>query len=113
MAEGIVLSMILTSHIGWNGQFNDIHPNISYERNGYGVGVFRNSLNHTSFYVSKIEKFDGFSVQYGVANNYNSKTIPMLIFRKPIVDHINVMFMPSYDPNKGNPTAVLGIEVKY
>ena len=113
MAEGIVLSMVLTSHIGWTGNFNDIHPTISYEYNSYSVGVFRNSLNHNSLFVSKTDNFDGFSIQYGLANNYNKKTIPMVIFRKPIVNHVNAMFMPSYDPVKGNPTAVIGLEVRY
>ena len=113
MAEGIILSMVLTSHIGWQSEFNDVHPMIGYEYNSYSVGMFRNSLNHTSVFVSKTSQFDGFSIQHGLANNYNSKTIPMIIFRKPIIDHVNAVFMPSYDPAKGNPTAVIGVEVRY
>lgn len=113
MSEGIVLSMVLTSHIGWTGNFNDIHPSIAYEYNSYSVGLFRNSLNRTSLFVSKTSKFDDVSVQYGLANNYNGKVIPMIIVKKPIVDHVNAVFMPSYDTAKGNAAAVVGIEILY
>lgn len=113
MAEGIVLSMILTSHIGWEGNFNDVHPMISYEGNGYSIGAFRNSLNHTSAFVSKTTRFDDFSVQYGVANNYNHRVVPMLVFRKPVADHVNFVFVPSYDTTKKTPAAVIGLEARY
>ena len=113
MAEGIVLSMILTSHIGWEGKFNDIHPAISYEYNSYSVGVFRNSLNHISLFASKTTQFDNVSVQYGVATNYNNRTVPMLVVRKPVTDHVNFVFVPSYDTAKQTPAAVIGLEVRY
>ena len=113
MAEGIVLSMILTSHIGWEGNFNDVHPMISYERNGYSIGAFRNSLNHTSAFVSKTSQWNDISVQYGAATNYNNRTVPMLVFRKPVADHVNFVFVPSYDTAKRTPAAVVGLEVRY
>lgn len=112
MAEGIVLSMILTSHIGWTGNFNDVHPTIAYERSGYSVGIFRNSLNHTSLFASKIDKFENFSVQYGLASNYEGKTIPMLILKKPVMDHVNMMVVPSYDKTTKQPAMVVGIEFR-
>ena len=113
MSEGIVLSMVITSHIGWTGNFNDVHPTIAYERNGYSVGLFRNSLNHTSLFVSKTDKFDGFSVEYGLANNYEGKVVPMLILRKKLVDNINLMVVPSYNKTTKQPATVLGVEFRY
>lgn len=114
MAEGLILSLALTSHLGWDGNFNDVHPTLTYKYNDYAVGIFRNSLNHTSTFISKIKTFDnGVSVQYGLAGNYKNKTIPMLVVRKSIAEHANLMFMPSYDPVKNKPTAVIGVEFQY
>ena len=113
MAEGIVLSMILTSHIGWHGKFNDVHPTIAYEYQSYSVGVFRNSLNHTSVFASKTEQFEDFSVQYGAASNYNGRTVPMLVIRKPIDEHFNLIFVPSYDTARHSPAAVVGVEMRF
>lgn len=113
MTEGIVLSMILTSHVGWSNTFNEVHPMVSYEVNNYSIGVFRNSLNHTSLYFSKIKNYSDFSVQYGLATNYNNKTVPMLVFRKPVMDHVNLVLVPSVDTKTNQPAMVIGLEARY
>ena len=113
MIEGLILSVALTSHIGWTGNFNDIHPTIAYEYNSYVVGAFRNSLYRTSLFASKIDRFDSFSVQYGIANNYENKVTPMLILRKPVIDHVNFMLVPSYDKTTKTAAMVLGLEFNY
>ena len=113
MAEGLILSMALTSHIGWDGKFNEVHPSISYVYNSYSIGVFRNSLNYNSVFVSKITKFTGFHVQYGLANNYENKVIPMVIIKKPLNEHVNALVMPSYNKTSSKPAMVIGLEVQY
>ena len=113
MTEGIVLSMILTSHVGWEGKFNEVHPSISYEYKNYSVGVFRNSLDRTSVFVSKIEKFEDFSVQYGLASNYNNKTVPMVVLRRPLANRVNFILIPSYETKSGQPMLVVGLEARY
>lgn len=113
MAEGIVLSMILTSHIGWQGKFNDVHPTISYNFNSYSIGAFRNSYNRTSLFASKINKIGDVSIQYGFASNYDSKVVPMLIVKKPIVEHVNLIASPSYDKTSKQPAMVIGLEFSY
>ena len=114
MAEGIILSMILTSHVGWeNKKFNDVHPSIAYQYKDYSVGAYLNSLNHTSLFVSKTSEYDDFSVQYGLTSNYNNRVVPMLVARKPVVEHVNFVFVPSYDTTTKKPAAVFGLEVQY
>lgn len=114
MAEGIILSMILTTHVGWeNKKFNDVHPSISYHYKDYSVGAYRNSLNHTSLFVSKTSNFENFNVQYGLTSNYNNRVVPMLVIRKPVIEHVNFVFVPSYDTRTNQPAAVFGLEVQY
>lgn len=113
MAEGLVLSLVLTSHIGWDQKFNDVHPMVSYNYQNYSLGVFRNSLNHTSLFVSKTSEFDNVSVQYGVASNYGNRVIPMIVIRKNIADRVNFLVSPSYNKTEKRPGLILGIEVSY
>ena len=64
-------------------------------------------------FVSKTESFKDFSVQYGAASNYNNKVVPMLVIKKPIDEHFNLVFVPSYDTTRHSPAAVLGVELRY
>jgi hypothetical protein len=57
-------------------EFNETHPAIGLERNGYEVGVYKNSIEKTSFFIAKIEKpYSKFGLDFGyrigAATGYN------------------------------------------
>jgi hypothetical protein len=57
-------------------EFNETHPAIGLERNGYEAGVYKNSIEKTSFFIAKIEKpFHKFGLDFGyrigAATGYN------------------------------------------
>jgi hypothetical protein len=58
--------------------FNEVHPAIGLERQGYEVGAYKNSIEKTSFFIAKIEqpyhKFGlDFGYRVGVASGYDGK----------------------------------------
>lgn len=113
MAEGLVLSLALTSHIGWERAFNYVHPTVSYVYSNYSVGAFRNSLDRTSVFVSRTDDIQGYQVQYGVATNYENTVIPMLMIKKPITENVNFVVSPSYNKTTKQAAVILGLELTY
>jgi hypothetical protein len=47
-------------------EYNETHPAIGLERQGYEVGAYKNSIEKTSFFIAKIEKpYHKFGLDFG------------------------------------------------
>ena len=115
MFEGLILSIALTHHVNTSKHYNDVHPMISYRHEDYSVGVYHNSIDKASYFVSKYYKMtDTLDIQYGLVSGYNEQLVPMLIVRKQLSTNFNAVVMPGIeiDGSRKTPILVFGIEFK-
>ena len=106
--DNIILSIAFSTHLGMTGEFNNIHPRITYITDqDYIAGAFYNSESQPSVFVGKIYNFKSITLEAGLVSGYSeAKIVPM------IKANYNSFFAA---PGYANNTAglVLGYEVKF
>ena len=111
--ENVILSMMVTLHLGFEQKYNDFHPHIRYEASQYIAGAYYNSENAVSLYIAKSIKFSPFSVEIGVVTGYTpDPLLPSLRFIYDINDTASVFVLPGYEYGNGF-GVVLGTEYKF
>ena len=114
MLEGLVLSLALTQHINANNLYNDVHPMIYYRQEDYSVGAYYNSINKTSYFVSKHYKMnEDISIQYGITSGYYKPVVPMLVVRKKLTTNLNAIAMPGIEIDHSRKTTILVLGIEY
>jgi hypothetical protein len=65
------LMLALSTHLGFSGDFNNIHPHVRYtSENSYVAGAYYNSDYRPSVYAGREFKFDTVTVEVGAATGY-------------------------------------------
>ena len=67
MFKEIILSLALSNHVGFDNNYNEIHPHIRFKTDNTISGAFYNSERTISFYTGKEFTFDTFIV-YNVSH---------------------------------------------
>lgn len=99
ITAGIALSL----HLGLAGEYNSVHPYISYERDKIIAGAYYNSVERISIYGGvKYEFSKDTSIELGLVSGYNSNVIPMAK-----LNHKQFYVMPAADEKVG---IVIGIQ---
>jgi len=86
----------LSTHLGLQGEYNEIHPYAKLKYDNYIVGAYYNSEKNLSLYAG-IEKSLGknTAVEFGFVTGYsNSDVIPMTR-----LNHNNFFIMPAMENN--------------
>ena len=80
------LFLSLTAHTGLDGNYNNIHPHVQCEQNGYIRGMYYNSESELSVYLGKQYKVgEHWTIDTGLVTGYEARTIqPMLRFKNDI-----------------------------
>ena len=83
MFKEVILSLALSSHVGFDNSYNEIHPHIRFKTDNTISGAFYNSERTISFYTGKDFTFDNFTVDIGIVTGYYGvKIAPMVIIKK-------------------------------
>lgn len=83
MLKEIILSLALSNHVGFDNNYNEIHPHIRFKTDNTVSGAFYNSERTISFYTGKEFTFDTFTVDMGIVTGYDNATIlPMIVIKK-------------------------------
>ena len=99
ITAGIALSL----HLGLAGEYNPVHPYISYERDQFIAGVYYNSVERISIYGGiKYEFSKDTSLEIGLVSGYNDNIMPMAR-----LNHKQFYLMPAADDQIG---IVIGIQ---
>ena len=102
MFKEIILSLALSNHVGFDNNYNEIHPHIRFKTDNTISGAFYNSERTISFYTGKEFTFDTFIVDIGIVTGYENKIAPMVIIKKN-----NFFIMP------GTENKTIGLVVGY
>lgn len=113
----ILLGIATTVHLGFAGDYNEIHPQVRFEKDHYIAGAFYNSEENISLYAGLQYVFDnGIFVEGGIVSGYDA-VAPIVPFARAgyeINDMTNVFIAPAGEVNNTgelNVGLVLGLEV--
>jgi len=77
------LYLSLSIHTGMVGDYNNLHPHIQCEIDGYTTGLYYNSESEVSFYLGKQWKRKDWIIDTGLVTGYEAGTIqPMIRFKR-------------------------------
>lgn len=111
----LFFGVLLSTHIGLAGEYNEIHPNIGMyldQENKISVGAFLNSEDKVSAYAGyNFEITKSLSVDAGLVTGYSAAPITPMIR----VNYENFFVSPSLEQYDGetNPGIVVGIEWRF
>ena len=80
MLDNLIFSIAISTHLGMNDDFNNIHPHVQYRsENNYIAGVFYNSDSRGSIYVGKRYEYEGFVIEAGLVHGYKRMDVAPMI----------------------------------
>ena len=107
---GTCLSFLLAMsiHLGFEDQFNPIHPHVKCTTNNYITGVYYNSSNNISVYIGKeFRTGPNHSVELALVTGYVNTITPMVRYK------MDKLFISPGMDDKGNAGIVMGVELKF
>jgi len=111
----IIWALALSTHLGMQGSYNETHPHVRLEHNGYISGVYYNSMEHISLYTGRRFESGDAGLELGVVTGYKAYG-PVAPYLRGTYDigNTTVFVAPSGERWYGetNIGAVIGIEIK-
>jgi hypothetical protein len=110
----ILFGLALSTHLGLNNEYNEIHPNVRLQQDQFIAGAYYNSVDRISFYGGyRLEPTDRLGVEFSLVTGYPAygELAPMVRGTYDINDNVRIFAAPTtemYDEN--NIGTVLGIE---
>jgi len=111
-----IWALALTTHMGLERDYNEIHPHVRFYEDGAIAGAYYNSVNRISFYGGyRLEPTDRLGLEVSIVTGYPAfgELAPMVRGTYDINDNVRMFAAPaveSYGNEKSNIGAVIGIE---
>lgn len=103
----IILSIAFSSHLDISGDFNNVHPRITYTKDQYIAGVYYNSESQPSVFLGRIHQLHYIKIETGLVTGYSgADVVPMIK-----LNYNNFFAAPGYA--NGDAGLVVGYEVKF
>ena len=112
----IIWALALSTHMGLERDYNEIHPHVRFYEDGAIAGAYYNSVDRISFYGGyRLEPTDRLGVEFSIVTGYPAfgELAPMVRGTYDINDNVRMFAAPaveSYGSEKGKIGAVIGIE---
>jgi hypothetical protein len=92
----ILLGIALSQHLNFQNEYNQIHPHIRLEQDGFIAGAYYNSEERISPYVGLRYEFLNNGVELGVAGGYPAlgTVVPYGRYTYDVNDNLRVFAMP-------------------
>lgn len=100
-------AIAVTTHLGFAGSYNGIHPSITCTKNSIIAGAYLNSENRPSVFVGTHQGKD-FWFEAGLVTGYAYPVVPMLR-----AGYKNVFVSPGMEVGTNKIGLVIGIEHKF
>lgn len=91
-----ILGIAFSVHIGLDGSYNGIHPNIRLENDDFMVGAYLNSEEKLSVYAGvNHEITSNIDIEYGLVTGYDAFDYPVVPFTRFLykIDENNSIFV--------------------
>jgi hypothetical protein len=111
----ILLGLALSQHLGFQQDYNAIHPHIRLQHNSYIAGAYYNSEKRVSAYAGYRFEYNDLGLELGAVGGYVKLggTIPYVRFTYDINDNVVLFTSPSGERVNGeiNYGIVAGVEL--
>lgn len=112
----LLLSLAFSTHLGLNGDYNEIHPHLRFEDKQYIAGMYYNSEQYVSFYAGKVYEIGTVDIELGLVTGYSAIGVisPMARITYSVDDSHQLFIAPVVEKfnNDTNIGLVLGYEFK-
>ena len=105
--DPFTIALGLSLHLGFENEYNSIHPHIRYNNENFIAGAYYNSEHNLSTYIGKRWEYNDFGLEAGAVTGYYDTVIPYA--RATYKD----FFAAPGVENERTVGIVLGYEVKY
>lgn len=111
----IIWALALSTHLGMQGDYNEIHPHVRLENNGYIAGAYYNSMERMSLYAGHRFESGNAGLELALVTGYNAFG-PVAPYVRGTYDigNTRVFVAPAGEKWYGetNIGAVIGIEIQ-
>ena len=76
--EALTISLGVSIHTGFDGEYNNFHPHIRYDYEQFIAGVYHNSVEATSVYGGYRYEKDNFGIELAAVTGYNRSVVPYI-----------------------------------
>ena len=76
--EALTISLGVSIHTGFDGEYNNFHPHIRYDYEQFIAGVYHNSVESTSVYGGYRYEKDNFGIELAAVTGYNRSVVPYI-----------------------------------
>ena len=113
--EQFIWALALSTHIGLDGSYNQVHPHVRFIEDGAIAGVYYNSMERLSLYGGyRLEPTDNAGIEFAIVTGYDEfgPIAPYLRGTYDIGDRTRLFASTAFEKSGDivNPGAVLGIE---
>jgi len=117
--NNFVLSLALTTHLGFEGTPEAVHPHIQYIKDDKIAGLFVNSENAVSAYYGIKRVYGKNSIDFSLVTGYESELIlPYIRYSRELHPNASVFVTPAVEiyntgsEREKNIGIVIGLEFK-
>lgn len=117
--NNFVLSLALTTHLGFDGNPEAIHPHIQYKMDDKIAGLFVNSENSVSAYYGFKKDYGKNSIDFSLVTGYDAEPLlPYIRISRKVHPNLSLFATPAlelYDTGREverNVGVVIGLEFK-
>ena len=111
----ILLGLAVSQHLNFQQDYNEIHPHIRLEHDGYIAGAYYNSERETSLYAGYRFEHNSLGLELGAVGGYNNlgPVIPYVRFTYDINDNVVLFTSPAGERINNSLTVgiVTGVEL--
>ena len=113
--ETFIWALALSSHLGFEGDYNQIHPHVRFIEDGVIAGAYYNSEERISFYGGyRLEPVDSVGIEIGAVSGYPALggVAPYGRVTYDVNDNVRLFATPGSESRHGetNRGTVIGIE---
>ena len=112
-----IWALALSTHMGLEGNYNEVHPHVRFYEDGAIAGAYLNSVDRLSIYGGYRLEYGNFGTEITVTTGYpaHGTLAPAIRSTYDLGDNVRFFAAPTAEvyTNDTNIGAVLGIEFKF
>ena len=107
--EALTISLGLSTHIGFDEEYNTFHPHIRYTNEKFITGAYYNSVENLSVYAGYRQEKDNFGFEAAIVTGYNNGSLTPYIRGTYDIGKMRMFVAPGIESKDIG--VVFGIEV--
>jgi hypothetical protein len=113
----LLFGLALSTHLGLSQEYNEIHPHVRLEKDGWIAGSYYNSESVVSYYSGHRIEYEGFGFELGLTTGYEEfgAIVPFGRGTYDVNENIQLFVAPSAEKTNNETTfgAIIGTEFNF